>query len=135
TNQVQRTGLWLLRSNALNALTNDERVAGLKKPAVFTNNIFGGTLGGPIRRNKTFFFASVLYDRFRATNNSSAFLIPTAEGKARLRQLFPAGSNPRVDLYLAAWQGLNGLTNATNVALGLDPVTGVDRGLIEFGRA
>ena len=116
-------------------LTNDERVAGLKKPAVFTNNIFGGTVGGPIRKDKTFFFASVLYDRFRATNNSSAFLIPTANGKARLRQLFPAGSNPRVDLYLAAWEGLNGLTNPTNVALGADPVTGADRGSIEFGRA
>ena len=135
TNQFHGTGRWLFRSNALNALTNDERVAGLKKPAVFTNNIFGGTVGGAIRRDKTFFFASVLYDRFRATNNSSAFLIPTANGKARLRQLFPSGSNPRVDLYLAAWEGLNGLTNPANVALGLDPVTGADRGLIEFGRA
>ena len=135
TNQFHGTGRWLLRSNALNALTNDERVAGLKKPAVFTNNVFGGTVGGPIRKDKTFFFASVLFDRFRATNNSSAFLIPTANGKARLRQLFPAGGNPRVDLYLAAWEGLNGLTNPTNVALGADPVTSADRGLIEFGRA
>jgi len=51
TNQIHGTGRWLIRSNALNALTNDERVAGLKEPAVFTNNIFGATLGGPIRRD------------------------------------------------------------------------------------
>ncbi|MCI0626640.1 MAG: carboxypeptidase regulatory-like domain-containing protein [Acidobacteria bacterium] len=135
TNQFHGTGRWLFRSNAFNALTNEERVAGLTKPAVFTNNIFGGTVGGPIRKDKTFFFASVVYDRFRATNNSPAFVIPTAAGKARLQQLFPNRSNPRVDLYLAAWEGLDGLTNPTPVALGLDPVTGVDRGSIEFGRA
>ena len=59
TNQFHGTARWLFRSNALNALTNEERVAGLTKPAVFTNNIFGGTFGGPIRKDKTFFFGSV----------------------------------------------------------------------------
>lgn len=135
TNGLHGTARWQFRSSSFNALTNDERVAGLKKPAVFTDNILSGTVGGPIRKDKTFFFASVLYDRFRATNNSPAFLIPTADGKARLRQLFPAGNNSRVDLYLAAWEGLNGLTNFSNVSLGADPVTGLDRGSIQFGRA
>jgi hypothetical protein len=134
-NQFHGTARWLFRSNALNALTNEERVAGLTEPAVFTNNIFGGTIGGPIKKNKTFFFASLLFDKFRATNNSAAFVVPTAAGKARLRQLFPAGTNPRADLYLRAWEGLDGLTNSTDVALGADPVTGDDRGSIQFGRA
>ena len=135
TNQFHGTGRWLFRSNALNALTNEERVAGLTEPAVFTNNVFGGTFGGPIRKDKTFFFGSITLDRFRATNNSPAFVIPTAAGKAQLRQLFPSGRNLRVDQYLAAWEGLDGLTNPTSIALGADPVTGVDRGSIQFGRA
>jgi len=135
SNQFHGTARWLLRSNALNALTNEGRVAGLTEPAVFTNNIFGGTMGGPLKKDKTFFFASALFDRFRATNNSSAFVVPTAAGKARLRQLFPAGTNPRADLYLTVWEGLDGLTNPTLVALGPDPLTGVNRGTIQFGRA
>jgi hypothetical protein len=43
----------------------------------FTNNYFGGTIGGPIRKNHTFFFA----DALRYTNHSelySLFTIPTA---------------------------------------------------------
>lgn len=135
TNEFHGTGRWLFRSNAFNALSNKERIAGLREPSVFTNNIFGGTVGGPIKKDRSFFFGSLLLDKFRATNNSPAFVVPTAAGKARLRQLFPAGSNPRVDLYLNAWEGLDGLTNPTSVALGADPVTGADRGAIQFGRA
>ena len=40
TNQIHDTGRWLIRSNALNALTNDKRAAGLKEPAVFTKTVF-----------------------------------------------------------------------------------------------
>ncbi len=134
TNGYHGTASELLLSQAFNALTNGQRVAGLTKPSVFTENIFGGTFGGPLIKNKTFFFGGVQWDRFRTSGNSTAFTIPTAAGRARLRQLFPAGSNPRVDTYLTAFEGLDGLTNITNIALGPDPVTNVDRGNIEFGR-
>ena len=43
----------------------------------FTNNYFGGTIGGPIRKDRTFFFADFL----RYTNHSgvySLFTVPTA---------------------------------------------------------
>ncbi len=43
----------------------------------FTNNYFGGTIGGPVRKNRTFFFA----DALRYTNHSelySLFTVPTA---------------------------------------------------------
>jgi hypothetical protein len=43
----------------------------------FTNNYFGGTIGGPIRKNRTFFFADVL----RYSNHNSNYnllTIPTA---------------------------------------------------------
>ena len=141
TNQFHGTARELYLSNAFNATTNGNRLAGLTKPPVFTENIFGGTFGGPIKKDKAFFFGSAQWDRFRSTANFTAgtpvsggpFVVPTANGLARLRQLFPAGSNPRVDLFLSAFSGLVGVSNPTQVALGKAPGDTVDRGSIEFG--
>lgn len=141
TNQFHGTGRWLYISQAFNALTNGNRQAGLTRPPVFTDNIFGGTFGGPVKSEKTFFFGAAEWDRTRSTQNFNAgtpvnggpFLVPTANGLARLRQLFPEGTNPRVDLYLRAFGGLVGITSPTQVALGRAPGSTVDRGSIEFG--
>lgn len=132
TNQFHGTARELYLSQNFNATTNGQRLSGLHAPPVFTENIFGGTLGGPIKKDKTFFFGAAQWDRFRAASNFPGFVVPTANGLARLRQLFPAGTNPRVDLYLKAFQGLVGISNPTQVALGKD-ASGVDRGSIEFG--
>jgi carboxypeptidase family protein/TonB-dependent receptor-like protein len=133
TNQFHGTGRWLYLSQAFNALTNGNRISNLKRPPVFTNNIFGGTFGGPIKKDRTFFFGAAQWDRFRSTSNFAGFVVPTANGLTRLRQLFPSGANPRVDLYLRAFDGLVGVTNPTQVALGRAPGSTVDRGSIEFG--
>jgi hypothetical protein len=141
TNQFHGTARELYLSQAFNATTNGNRLNGLKKPPVFTENIFGGTFGGPIKKDKTFFFGSAQWDRFRSTANFNAgtpvnggpFIVPTANGLARLRQLFPAGSNPRVDLFLSAFNGLVGVSSPTQIALGKAPGGTVDRGSIEFG--
>jgi hypothetical protein len=132
TNQFHGTGRELLLSNDFNATTQGQRNSGLHAPPVFTENIFGFSFGGPIRKDRTFFFGSGLWDRFRSTANFSGFLVPTAGGLARLRSLFPSGSNPRVDLYLKAFAGLVGVATPSQVALGKD-AGGVDRGSIEFG--
>lgn len=133
TNAFHGTARWLYLSQAFNALTNANRNANLKSPPVFTNNIFGGTFGGPIKKEKTFFFGAAQWDRRRATQNFTGFVVPTANGLTRLRQLFPEGANPRVDLYLRSFGGLVGVTNPTQVALGRAPGSTVDRGSIEFG--
>ncbi len=135
-------------SQRFNATNNDDRLSGLTRPAVFNENIFGGTIGGPLPlprfgeggrsytpgKDRSFFFFGFQEDRFRSTANFGPFLIPTATGRARLQQLFPTGTNPRVDTFLQAFTGFNGVTNPTLVALGNDPATGVNRGSIEFGR-
>lgn len=57
TNEFHGTAYEFLRNRILNANTFFSNEAGLKTPP-FTQNQFGGTLGGPIKKNKTFFFAS-----------------------------------------------------------------------------
>ena len=51
----------------------------------------------------------------------------------RLRSLFP--SNPRLDLYLNLLGDLRGTAAPIELALGVDPVTGVDRGSVQFATA
>ena len=134
TNRFHGTAAWKFQSEIFNALTNNDRLSGLKEPAVFTQNDFTGTFGGPIIRDKTFFFAAREWFRFRSTGNFGPFTVPTSAGLARLRTLFPAGSNLRVDTYLNAIAGVVGVTSPSQVALGVGPGGGADRGSIEFGQ-
>src|SRR5262249_17621910 len=131
-NGYHETAGWKIHSQIFDALTNGDRLNGLKTPAVYTENNFTATFGGPIIKDKTFFFGAGQWYRFRSTASFGPFLVPTAAGVARLKQLFPSGTNPQVDLYLKAWAGLFGRASLTNVPLGRGP-NGVDRGSIEFG--
>jgi outer membrane receptor protein involved in Fe transport len=133
-NQFHGTAAWKFHSQNFDALTNGDRLNGLTKPAVYTQNDFTGTFGGPIKRDKTFFFVAREWFRFRSTANFGPFTVPTAAGLARLRTLFPAGANARVDTYLNAIQGVVGLTAPSLVPLGAATAGGPDRGTIEFGQ-
>lgn len=56
------------RNNALNANDPDLKAAGLERP-VLRRNVFGATLGGPIRKNRAFFFLS--YQGTREINGAT----------------------------------------------------------------
>lgn len=56
TNRVRASAYEFLRNSALDANTFFNNRLGVAKPA-FRRNEFGGTVGGPIRRDRTFFFA------------------------------------------------------------------------------
>jgi hypothetical protein len=131
TNEYHGTILWQYRSQAFDSLSNLDRLSGTSPPSL-SENIYGFTVGGPIRKNRTFFFAALQGDRFRSTGQFS-FVVPTAEAVLTLRSLFP--SNARLDLYLSALGDLRGLANPFPVALGADPVSGADRGAVTFGTA
>jgi hypothetical protein len=63
TNQFHGSGFEFIRNDAVDA-RNYFRVAPLRKN-ILRQNQFGATIGGPIRRNKTFFFFS--YEGLRST--------------------------------------------------------------------
>src|SRR5437868_10906945 len=54
TNTLHGTLLWRYQSQRFNSVSNLDKLNGIPQ-SVFSNNIFGFTAGGPVRKNKTFF--------------------------------------------------------------------------------
>ncbi|MBZ5617763.1 MAG: TonB-dependent receptor [Acidobacteriia bacterium] len=80
-----------LRNTVLNANTFFNNLTGLDRP-VFVQNRFGGSLGGPIRHDRTFFFAN--YEGRRTAQQVVANrLVPTPEAKAGLFRWKSPGSS------------------------------------------
>ena len=130
-NNFHGTLFWRYQSQRFNSVSNLDKLTRTPK-SVFSHNLAGFTVGGPIRRNKTFFFAGFQQDTNRSTANFS-LVVPTAASVERLRSLF--ASNPRLDLYLSTLGDLRGSAAAFPQPLGLDPQTGVDRGSVLFAAA
>lgn len=77
TNSFHGSAFEFLRNDKLDANDFFANRAGLKRgPLRFSQ--FGGTLGGPVWRNRTFFFASYQGTRTRASN-TSVITVPTPE--------------------------------------------------------
>jgi hypothetical protein len=77
TNEFHGTAYEFLRNRVLNGNTFFSNRAGLTRPA-FTQNQFGASLGGPIRKNKMFFFIN--YEGFRQRQASTTIATsPTAK--------------------------------------------------------
>src|SRR5262245_16632464 len=131
TNDYHGTAHWLYRTQRFNSVSNTAKLNNTPK-AVFNNNIYGFTAGGPIIKNKTFIFGGLQQDSFRSTANFT-FTLPTDAAVARLRALFP--NNPRLDFYLNEVGNMRGTGNPRTINLGLDPVTRVDRGSVTFAAA
>ncbi len=101
-------------------------------------NIYGYRFSGPIVHDKLFFFVSQQFDHYRASAALSTLILPTTAGYATLNA---NKSNPQIAKLLQAYGGLTGFDAASgkfpsslrNVALGPDPVTGIDRGTVAYG--
>jgi hypothetical protein len=136
TNDIHGTGFWFYQSPFLNANNPDVKASQLAKNAPnirpqFVQNIYGGSVGGPIIKNKTFFFANV--QLLHALN--SPFLTRTVYTDAAKRGLFRyvvGGTNgafgsttPSVDANGNVLSGLNigtyDIVANDPLKIGLDP--------------
>lgn len=66
SNEFHGSGFWFYRTPSLNAKEWQFNVNNLRRPQ-FQQQIYGGSIGGPIRRNRTFFF----YNNQRLTARTS----------------------------------------------------------------
>jgi hypothetical protein len=132
TNQYHGTAGFVLDSTWDDAVSSSLK----RVPAILgrghnlpgTEQQFDGTLGGPILRNRTFFFLSYLELRQFSTSTAQV-RSPTAAGRATLLRLFPAGANANADLLQAITAGFDGTSQTSNVSLGSG------RPDVEFGLA
>jgi hypothetical protein len=95
TNQYHGQADYTLRNEALNANNMYNNANGISRPA-FKVNEWGGAVGGPIRKDKLFFFSSYHYLKHNR-GTTSLMTVPTAaEAKGDFSQTFirDANGNP-----------------------------------------
>ena len=99
TNAFHGSGFWFANRNDFNALSNLDKAAGRTEAPFRKDDQYGGTLGGPIVKDNTFFFAG--YQRWTQNALGSGFTLngaPTAEGRQVLQSA--AGSLPQIQSLL-----------------------------------
>jgi hypothetical protein len=101
TNELHGSAFWFHNDNHLNALSNtDKLIQPTPTRALYrVENQFGGSGGGPVIKNRTFVFGSLLRwtDR-RLGSGTSIFGAPSEEGRRLLQDI--AGSRPTVQALL-----------------------------------
>ena len=98
TNDFHGTGFEFFRNNALDARNFFNQVGSPQNP--FHNNQFGGAIGGPIRRDKTFFFVDYEAMREKGAEASTA-CVPTAQDIATATAKNGTPVNPVIAALLA----------------------------------
>src|SRR5271169_4156196 len=94
TNNYHGTLYEYFQNRNLNAIDSQQALSDVSnglKPSNprYDNNRFGGNFGGPILKNKLFFFTDWEYNPVGLTGTASTACAPTAAGYAMLGALFP----------------------------------------------
>ena len=95
SNGFHGSGFWFNNNDIFNARSNLDKAAGFLEAPRRNENQFGGTVGGPIVKDKTFFFGS--YQRWTDRELGSGATIngaPTAAGRQILQTA--VGNRPQV---------------------------------------
>jgi hypothetical protein len=99
TNKVHGSAFWFHNDNTLNARSNLDKASqigtGIDKQPLRIENQIGGTLGGPIVKDRTFFFGSIQRWTNRQLGSGATITgAPTAAGRAALTA--NGGTRPQV---------------------------------------
>ena len=119
TNSFHGTLRYLLDSTFDDALTNLEKLDPKQlqrgHPSPGTDQYFASTLGGPIIRNKTFFFSAYQEERQVSTSTTQLTSL-SAAGRAALLAAYP--NNPRITLLNQITAGADATSQFFNVSAG-----------------
>ena len=103
SNNMHGSGFWFGQDGKFNALTRAEGPLGAhltSSPTSYENQA-GVTLGGPIKKDHTFYFLSYQWDRARADLSSVFPVLSTLPDSAGLTTLKAMPSSPTLTAYLA----------------------------------
>lgn len=132
SNEYRGTLNYVLDSTYDDALTNSQSLSTALRergrPAFGIQQFWGGTFGGPIVKNRTFFFGAFQEDRQRS-NSTRVLNTLSARGRSTLNSLYPKGANANVDLYNDLTAGVDATSQFFNQELGNG------RPALEFGTA
>jgi Carboxypeptidase regulatory-like domain len=84
TNQFHGTLYEYFQNRNLDAADNFNAISGTALHPRFDNNRFGGTVGGPIKKNKLFFFLNYEYNPVGSAGSAGLLYAPTAAGYATI---------------------------------------------------
>jgi len=147
TNQFHGTAYEFWQGSTFDSLENNEKnpllgfclpdqtaADGCIVPKVpgFVDNRFGGTVGGPIKKDKVWFFGSGNFERQRfegSPASTAGGLVPTPNGDAQLAAAFPSSPIGLIESTIgpnAVKSGNPTFTNIQNVLVTnqIDPTTG-----------
>ena len=132
TNTLHGAGYGYFQNSVLNANTWDNNRAGIVKPDIMDKR-FGGRFGGPIIKDKTFFFANYEARRFSQVTQATR-TVPTdtlKQGIVRFRDT--AGNVISYNLATAAVCGASGNQACDPRGLGISPAVKAQWALMPAG--
>src|SRR5216684_2867374 len=103
-NQLHGSLFWYGQNDGFNAMAKVEKQSGLTRPAQFYESQLGASVGGPIKKDSTWYFASYQWDHAR--NNLSAeypvvATLPTPAGLSILQSMDSTIHSPTLTTFLA----------------------------------
>jgi outer membrane receptor protein involved in Fe transport len=118
TNAFHGAAWWSYDGSKLDSLSTQQKLAGFTRVPQYTNNTLGFRFGGPIIKDKLFFFGTSQWNHnIGVSQFASPLLIPTAQGADALQAI--AGTNPNANYILQTIGGLRGQSaGATPIDIG-----------------